>query len=558
MYAQYFGLKENPFALPPDPRYLYLSPRHQEALAHLMYGITGGGGFVQLTGEVGTGKTMMVRALLERLPDTVDVALVLYPFLSVREFLAAILDDLRIKRPDEATLKTLIDTLNAFLLENHAKGRRTVLIVDEAHKLNRDVLEQIRMLTNLETTKEKLLQIILVGQPELAALLAQPDLRQLAQRITARYNLKALRVRETREYVLHRLRVAGAQIPLFGRLALMRVHHLSRGVPRLINVICDRALLGAYGHGQHRVGMWTVTHAAAEVDRPGAQRRLRAAGTAILLLVIVAAGGWRFLLEPVSQALTPGARIAVATPPAETPETTQTVTGNAPGSGVAPAVPTPPAGPTLQQVLADPAAATDTDSAFAGLFSHWQLDYTQFAGITGCERAENAKLRCLYESGTWNNVRQLNRPVIVELVDAAGGRHHVLVARLNGERATLEVSGKNYEFGFAEIDRFWFGKYLALWCPPDSGEKVVRRGMRGRPVAWVRDALAKYGLARTSAPASDMFDAELETQVREFQRRHQLEEDGVVGKMTLVYLSTYDGAVAQPLLLSATPDTVAR
>lgn len=553
MYAQYFGLKENPFALPPDPRYLYLSPRHQEALAHLMYGITGGGGFVQLTGEVGTGKTMMVRALLERLPDTVDVALVLYPFLSVREFLGAILDDLRIAHPDEASLKTLIDTLNAFLLENHAKGRRTVLIVDEAHKLNRDLLEQIRMLTNLETTKEKLLQIILVGQPELAALLAQPDLRQLAQRITARYNLKALRVRETSEYVLHRLRVAGARIPLFGPLALLRVHHLSRGVPRLINVICDRALLGAYGHGQHRVGMWTVTHAAAEVDRPGAQRRWRTAAMTAVLLAGAGTGGWYFLSEPAWRTPSQAESPVVATAPVETPKTASPEAMTAPGTGAA----AKPA-PTLQQVLADPAAATDTDSAFAGLFSHWQLDYTQFPGITGCERAEKAKLRCLYESGTWNNVRQLNRPVIVELVDEGGNRHHVLVSRLDAERATLEVSGKNYEFGFAEIDRYWFGKYLALWSPPESGEKVVRRGMRGRPVAWVRDALAKYGLARTSAPASDMFDAELENQVREFQRRHQLEEDGVVGKMTLVYLSTYDGAAAQPLLLSAKPDTVTR
>ncbi|MEK7759017.1 MAG: AAA family ATPase, partial [Pseudomonadota bacterium] len=163
MYTQYFGLKENPFALSPDPRYLYLSQRHQDALAHLMYGITGGGGFVQLTGEVGTGKTLMIRAMLLRLPDTVDVALVLYPFLSVRDFMIALCDDLHVKRPADNSLKALIDTLNSFLLENHAKGRRTVLIVDEAHRLNREVLEQIRLLTNLETTKEKLLQIILVG-----------------------------------------------------------------------------------------------------------------------------------------------------------------------------------------------------------------------------------------------------------------------------------------------------------------------------------------------------------------------------------------------------------
>ena len=243
MYTQYFGLKENPFALSPDPRYLYLSQRHQDALAHLMYGITSGGGFVQLTGEVGTGKTMMIRAMLQRLPETVDVALVLYPFLSVREFMIALCDDLHIQRPAETTLKALIDTLNAFLLDNHAQGRRTVLIVDEAHRLNREVLEQVRLLTNLETTKEKLLQIILVGQPELNSLLAQQDMRQLAQRVTARYNLQALLPAESRAYVLHRCLVAGAQSRLFSNFALFWIHRLSQGVPRLINVLCDRSLL---------------------------------------------------------------------------------------------------------------------------------------------------------------------------------------------------------------------------------------------------------------------------------------------------------------------------
>jgi general secretion pathway protein A len=565
MYAQYFGLKENPFALPPDPRYLYLSLRHQEALAHLMYGITGGGGFVQLTGEVGTGKTMMIRALLERLPDTVDIALVLYPFLSVREFMAAILDDLRIAHQGEASLKTLIDTLNTYLLENHAKGRRTVLIVDEAHKLNRELLEQIRMLTNLETTKEKLLQIILVGQPELAALLAQPDLRQLAQRITARYNLKALLPRETCEYVAHRLRVAGAQVPLFTAFAMQRVYRLSGGVPRLINIICDRALLGAYGRGRNRVGMLTVTHAAAEVELSGMRRRfVRRAGWAALATVIVAFSVWWFVPGFAGRTASPEeppAAAGIAAPkPDETAVMPTATSGGAMAAAETAVVTTAvaPQPPQLQRVLADPAAATDTDSAFAGLFTHWQLDYTQFAGITGCERAEKAKLRCLYESGTWNNLRQLNRPVIVELVDQSGGRHHVLLSHLTEEKATLEVSGRNYEFPLVEVDRFWFGKYLALWSPPESGERVVRRGMRGRPVAWVRDALARYGLTRTTQPASDLFDVELETQVREFQRRHQLEDDGVVGKMTLIYLSTYDTAVSQPLLLTAQQETVTR
>src|SRR5437762_3840338 len=266
MYTRYFGLQDNPFALPPDPRYLYMSTRYQEALAHLTYGITQGGGFVQLTGEVGTGKTMMIRALLDRLPAEVDVALVLYPLLSVEEFVAVVFDDLGISRPENGTtLKNSIDHLNKNLLESHAKGRRTVLVIDEAHKLSHEVLEQVRLLTNLETTKEKLLQILLVGQPELTSLLAQADLRQLAQRITARYNLTPLTRRESAEYVITRLRVAGAQHPIFTRGALDTVHRLSRGTPRLINTLCDRALLGAYAHGKNRVTGTIVRRASAEI-----------------------------------------------------------------------------------------------------------------------------------------------------------------------------------------------------------------------------------------------------------------------------------------------------
>lgn len=548
MYTGYFGLKENPFALPPDPRYLYVGHRQQDALAHLLYGITGGG-FVQLTGEVGTGKTMMIRALLERLPDTVDVALVLYPFLSVREFMLALCDDLRVPRPAEPSLKALIDTLNAFLLDNHAKGRRTVLIVDEAHRLNREVLEQIRLLTNLETTKEKLLQIVLVGQPELEGLLARPDMRQLAQRITARYALQALQPRETRAYALHRCRVAGAQAPLFSTLALWRAHRLTRGVPRLVNILCDRALLAAYARGRPRANALHVRVAARELETGTLSARERRFATrvvsALVVAGLVAAGAWR--LAPETFARLPGAVIASVSvaPPAA---------GVAAGGSVTSPVATPSAtaapAPTLAQVLADPGNPTDTDTAFGMLFAQWGFDYQQSVGGTGCERAQDAGLRCLFDAGTWSNLRQLNRPAIIELIDGAGTRHHVLVSRLGADRVTLEFPGRRYELPLSEVDRAWFGKYLALWSPPETGDRVVRRGMRGAEVAWVRDALARYGLPR-AAVTGDAFDGELEAQVKEFQRRHQLQDDGVVGKMTLIYLSAYDANAASPQLTAS-------
>jgi type II secretory pathway predicted ATPase ExeA len=253
VYDSYFGLTELPFSIAPDPRYLYLSDGHREALAHLLYGIGAGGGFLQLTGEVGTGKTTVCRALLEQLPPEVDVAMVFNPALTAVELLATVCEELHIEHPRETTsFKVLGDALYRYLLDAHARGRRTVIIIDEAQNLGREVLEQIRLLTNLETTREKLLQVILIGQPELRQLLTRPDLRQLAQRVTARYHLKPFSERETRAYIHHRLRVAGQRRPIFDRRAIRAVHRHARGIPRLINTICDRALLGAYARPRAR------------------------------------------------------------------------------------------------------------------------------------------------------------------------------------------------------------------------------------------------------------------------------------------------------------------
>lgn len=557
MYSQYFGLKENPFALSPDPRYLYLGRRHQEALAHLMYGVTEGGGFVQLTGEVGTGKTMIVRALIERLPETVDVALVLYPFLSVREFVAVICHDLHIPDLEKNSLKTMIDGLNAYLLANHAKGRRTALVVDEAHKLSLDVLEQIRLLTNLETTKEKLLQIILVGQPELNELLARQDLRQVAQRVTARYNLTALQREEGFEYVLHRCRVAGAQLPLFNRAALRAVYRFSGGIPRVINIVCDRALLGAYALGTLQVNASLVARSATELGhlaplhRP-AWKAAVATGFAVTAAALTLTL-WRFWpafeMSGARDLAAVSAEEDVVTASSESadaaPDAPQTVETDAPppASSAAAAAEAPS---SLEQLLTDENIPTDTDTAFARLFSYWQRDYTRYPGATGCDRAHQARLRCLFESGTWNNLRQLNRPAIIELTDARGHRHHVLVAALKEDSVALELGDRTREFPLSEVDRFWYGKYLALWNPPQGGEQILRRGMQGLSVRWLRETLARAGLPTAGKPA-DVFDDELESKVKEFQRRHQIEQDGVVGRVTLMLLTTYD-KVSPPLL----------
>jgi general secretion pathway protein A len=268
MYTRFFGLKHEPFSLAPDPRYLYMSKRHREALAHLLYGVGGGGGFVLLSGEIGAGKTTVCRCFLEQIPKRCNVAYIFNPKLTVLELVKSVCDEFHIPTPKVrgATVKNYVDALNDFLLRTHAVGQNNVLIIDEAQQLSPEVLEQLRLLTNLETNERKLLQIVLIGQPELRTMLERPDLEQLAQRVIARFHLKALSVKETEHYIRHRLSVAGMTraIP-FDRNALQRIHEIARGVPRRINLLCDRVMLGAYAHGKHTIDRAMVEKAGREV-----------------------------------------------------------------------------------------------------------------------------------------------------------------------------------------------------------------------------------------------------------------------------------------------------
>ncbi len=312
MYTHYFGLKESPFSIAPDPRYLYMSALHQEALAHLLYGVKGDGCLILLTGDVGAGKTTVCRCLLEQLPENTDLALILNPKLNAMELLASICDELEIVvTGKKISIKTYIDHLNRYLLSAHARGRITALIIDEAQNLSLDTLEQLRLLTNLETTKQKLLKIILLGQPELRQLLDQDGVAQINQRITSRYHLSPLSNQEVAMYIEHRLAVAGGRGQLFSTAAMKKVAELSKGVPRLINVLCDRSLLGAFVEGKYQVDLKIVQQAAQEVlGRPekntGLWNRLRGISfhgvTLALLLLVVALllaslywGHWKFV-----------------------------------------------------------------------------------------------------------------------------------------------------------------------------------------------------------------------------------------------------------------------
>ena len=301
MYHTHFGLQAAPFSIAPNPHYLYLSPRHQEALAHLLYGVQGTGGFVLLTGAIGAGKTTLCRALLDCLPEHCELAYIFNPQLNAQELLASICQEFGLDTDNhtgaslsEASHKQLIDRLNQHLLQTHALGKTSVLIIDEAQSLSRDVLEQLRLLTNLETTEKKLLQIILVGQPELNQMLARPELHQLSQRIVARFHLSALERDEIGHYIQHRLQVAGCQTPLFAQHLLPLIHRLTGGVPRLINLLCDRALLGAYALGQHHVSAAILRQAAREtaLDRRRHMPNARHLASAARLLLIVSLLGW--------------------------------------------------------------------------------------------------------------------------------------------------------------------------------------------------------------------------------------------------------------------------
>lgn len=302
MYAAYFGLEHQPFSIAPDPRYLFLSERHREALAHLLYGLDGGGGFVLLTGEVGTGKTTVCRCFLQQTPENCTAAYIFNPKLSAQELLATICDEFGIAHPasDPArpTIKECVDPLNAWLLAQHAAGKNAVLIIDEAQSLSGDVLEQLRLLTNLETDEKKLLQIVLIGQPELRELVAQPQLTQLAQRVIARYHLGPLTRGETAQYVAHRMAVAGCKGPTpFAQRTLARVHQLSGGVPRRINLLCDRALLAAYATGQRVVDAGLVARVANEVfSHPPARPAGRSRWLAALLGALAGAAAVAVLL----------------------------------------------------------------------------------------------------------------------------------------------------------------------------------------------------------------------------------------------------------------------
>lgn len=559
MYTQFFGLTQLPFSIAPDPRYLFMSERHREALAHLLYGLNGGGGFVLLTGEIGAGKTTVCRLFLEQIPARCNVAYIFNPKQTVTELLHSICDEFNVpiiaSTSGVLTVKDYIDPLNRYLLATHAMDQNNVLIIDEAQNLSADVLEQLRLLTNLETSERKLLQIVLIGQPELRTMLARAELEQLAQRVIARFHLDALSANETGQYIAHRLGVAGrTSLPPFSRRAIRRIHQRTRGVPRRINLLCDRALLAAYAAGSQQVDAATVEQAVQEVFDFAVTPPLppRRRYTVYAFLVVFLVGGVTLLLalQQHGQLRLPPALTAIAatTPPSVVkrplpaailpppqlaiPITAQT---NPPAPTVAAAVNAPPAKVS--------AAVRDSRLAYRQLEQLWQLPS---ANGNPCD-ATQQNIYCFSSAQGLSEIRQLDRPGVLTLHDDAQENYYALLLGLSDTSALLQIGETTEQVSLAALSRRWNGGFVTLWRGPPGLRKNIGIGDRGSAVDWLAERLTLANKLPVPLAQPAVYNDTLSTLVREFQLLQGLRPDGLPGPQTMMRLASVTGE-AEPHL----------
>lgn len=549
MYLEYYGLEQAPFSITPDPHYVFLSEHHRDALAHLLYGIRqgGGGGFVQLTGEVGTGKTTLSRLLLNQLPENTHAALVLNPRLEPAELLQTICEELRLptgiapapastpaptgkrkggkaatsaRAPAKPGGKAMFDALGAYLLEAYAKGDRVVLIIDEAQNLSTEALEQVRLLTNLETETQKLLQIILIGQPELRDTLARPELRQLAQRITARYHLRPLDEAGTAAYLRHRLTTAGAKRFPFAQDAVRRIHQRSGGVPRLINVIAERALLGGYAHDLLSIDAKTVDRAAGEALAPSStahpqrdRASLIAAGALALAAIVIASVLSR--TSPGDAQATDAA--ATATIPVADASMPSSTTPNRPAlDGAA----------LLQRVRQTPPRSS---REWQSLVAAWKAPAALGkAPPDACPPTLSPGWRCLRSRAQLDPLLRIGRPVLLRLrAEPQAVWASLLGADAGGVRISLD--GSAIDVDRVALAGVWNGEYLAAWPAPDALEAKFAAG-DAAAVDWVRRRLRAEGDDGSDLPVA----------LRTFQARMGLRSDGALNADTVFALSRRD------------------
>lgn len=509
MYKAFFGLTESPFSISPNPKFLYMSERHTEALAHLTYGLQDGGGFVLLTGEVGTGKTTVSRALRQQLPETTDLALVLNPTLTERELLASICDEFQLVYQPEDGIKELFYLLCDFFVANYHAGRKTLLLIDEAQHLAPDVLEQLRLLTNLETNEAKLLQVVLIGQPELQQLLRQPMLRQLAQRITARYHLMPLSCADVDAYVRFRLQVAGCVQPVFTKGAIRELHRLSGGIPRIINLICERALLGAYGTGVPKVTRRLLIQAAFDAMgiRPSQAGFWATAAFALCGALMVLAGwfGWQKWGVMPEQLVH---RVEVP-------------------------VKLPPDAKLVKRFAKDIQQANYQDEAMMQLYRVW--GYEAPLDQANCDAATRVGLLCLSGSGKLSTVAGLDHPAVIKLFDENAQEFYAALIRLDEKQADLLIDGESWSVARSWLEQSWGDDYQLLWRPPKSGSRMINAKSSGADLQWLENALSQAAKERPRKVSK--FDAQLADKLKRFQQAEGLQADGVAGTQTLVRLN---------------------
>ena len=541
MYYRYFGLQEAPFSIAVNPRYLFMSARHRDALAHLLYGVGQGGGFILLTGQVGTGKTTINRSLLEQLPDNTDIALVLNPALNAIELLATVCDELGIQyTEDEQTLKKLTDKLHHYLLENFAQGRNTVLLIDEAQHLQFDVLEQIRLLTNLETNTKNLLQSILVGQPELQTLLAKPELSQLAQRITARYQLKPLNLAETEAYIRHRLQVAGlpASQRLFKPKVIDYIFKISGGVPRIINVLCDRMLLGCYGKNKSIVDMEIAKQAAEEVigDEPELKpltnnnyKSILAISAVLIAVSLLAAWQWHLINSH---------KNLLATTPT-TANTLEKLASNDNQNNTIEAEAVEAQNPSNQPIKTSRAWYNNQKDAIAALLNHLGLQHE--ATLLACSPPPTSALRCEnLQVDSWQALQKFDHPVVLSLISPGKTKGFAVLIAINQQQATLLFDDVTETIPLEKLGLRWTGDLALIWQAPPAYSAPLSRGDSNLTVRWLAQQFA--ALDQQSEPLTDTdFSENLAQRIMIFQRNHQLIDDGVVGLKTILKLNQVMG-----------------